>query len=197
MRNDRLSTTVVICVEAGKLEHQAVRLVESLRRWGGDLGKAPIVVIKPRIGPPLTGHTLRMFERHNVQFSSRIRTDRYEWHQYLNKPHVLKWAEELATTDCITLMDCDLLVTRNADEWHLREGEEFAACAPDKNIGSIGPGDETEAYWNAIAKVLDIDIERLPWVTTGSETLRIRLLWNSGLYTYRRCSGFSEEYMKC
>src|SRR5215467_12631084 len=184
MSADRLSTTVVICVEAGRLEHQANRLVESLRRWGGELGKAPIVAIKPRLGPPLTSVTLSMFARHNVRFRSRLRTDRYEWHQYLNKPYVLTWAEELADTECITLMDCDMLVTSNADQWLLQPEEDFAACAPDKNIGSIGSGDETEPYWQQVAKALDIEIEQLPWVTTGREALRIRLLWNSGLYTY-------------
>jgi hypothetical protein len=197
MTENKLSTTVVVCVEAGKLEHQATRLIESLRRWGGDLGKAPIVAVKPRLGPPLTLDTFATFDRHDVRFESRLRTDRYEWHQYLNKPYVLKWAEEFATTDCITLMDCDLLVTGNADQWLLEPGEEFIACAPDKNIGSIGSGDETEPYWQEVAKTLDIDIDRLPWITIGTEALRIRLLWNSGLYTYRRCTGFSEEYMKC
>lgn len=197
MNGSRLSTTVVVCVEAGKLEQQAIRLIESLRRWGGDLGKAPIVAIKPRLGPPLTRGTLSAFDRYDVYFVSRLRTDRYEWHQYLNKLYVLRWAEELASTDCITLMDCDLLVTGKADEWLLLAGEEFVACAPDKNIGSIGSGDETESYWREVAKTLDIDIERLPWINIGTEALRIRLLWNSGLYTYRRCTGFSEEYMKC
>jgi len=197
MNESKFSTTVVVCVEAGKLEHQATRLIESLRRWGGGLGKAAIVAIKPRLGPPLTRDTLAVFDRYNVRFVSHLRTDRYEWHQYLNKAYVLEWAEELATTDCITLMDCDLLVTGNADQWLLEAGEEFIACAPDKNIGSLGPGHETEPYWQEVAKTLDIDIERLPWITTGTETLRIRLLWNSGLYSYRRCTGFSEEYMKC
>jgi hypothetical protein len=197
MSETKLGTTVVICVEAGKLEQQATRLVESLRRWGGNLGKAPIVVIKPRLGPPLAQTTLATFDRYNVRFASRLRSDRYEWHQYLNKPYVLRWAEEFVITDCITLMDCDLLVASNADQWLLEEDVEFIACAPDKNIGSMGLGDETEPYWNAVAKALDVDIEQLPWITTGTEGVRIRLLWNSGLYTYRRHTGFSEEYMKC
>jgi hypothetical protein len=197
MTESKLSTTIVVCVEAGRLEHQATRLIESLRRWGGELGKSPIVAIKPRLGPPLTRKALSAFDRYDVRFVSRFRTDRYEWHQYLNKAYVLEWAEELAATDCITLMDCDLLVTKNADEWLLEAGEEFVACAPDKNIGSIGLGDETEPYWQEVAKALDVDIAQLPWVTTGTNALQIRLLWNSGLYTYRRCTEFSEEYIKC
>jgi hypothetical protein len=197
MSQSKLTTTIVVCVEAGKLEHQATRLIESLRRWGGELGKAPIVAIKPRLGPPLTKNTLAAFDRCKVLFVNRLRTDRYEWHQYLNKAHVLEWAEELAATECITLMDCDLLVTGNADQWLLEDEAQFIACAPDKNIGSNGSGDETEPYWREVAKTLNVDLERLPWVTAGSEAHRIRLLWNSGLYTYRRCTGFSGEYLKC
>jgi hypothetical protein len=195
MSEDKLSTTVVICVEAGKLEHQASRLIESLRRWGGRLGKAPIVAIKPRMGPPLRKSTMAVFDRYEVWYASRIRVDRYEWHQYLNKAYVLRWAEEVVGTDCVTLMDCDLLVTGNADNWFLAGDEDFAACAPDKNIGSTGAGDETEAYWQAVAKALEIKIEELPWVVTAKEGLRVRLLWNSGLYTYRRSTGFATEYM--
>jgi len=86
---------------------------------------------------------------------------------------------------------------RQCNEWILNAGDDFIACAPDKNIGSGGPGDETEPYWREVAKTLDIDIDRLPWVVTGREKVRIRLLWNSGLYTYRRCTGFADEYMRC
>jgi len=193
----KLSTTILICIEAGKLEKQACRLVESLRRWGGSLGQAPILAIKPRLGPPIEKSTSATFEKHNVRFISRIRTDRYEWHQYLNKPYALTWAEENATTDCMTLMDCDLLATANADEWLLDENDEFIACAPDKNIGSTGPSDEMEPYWRQVTAVLDIDIDRLPWVSPATEAPRIRLLWNSGLYTYRRDRGLAQEYIKC
>jgi hypothetical protein len=69
MGEEKLSTTVVICVEAGKLEHQAARLVESLRRWGRVLGKAPIVAVKPRLGPPLSLDTLAIFEKYKVTLS--------------------------------------------------------------------------------------------------------------------------------
>ena len=161
MNQDRLSTTVVVCVEAGNLEHQAARLIESLRRWGGELQKVPVLAIKPRIGPPLSRSTLAIFDNYGAQYVSRVRFDRYEWHQYLNKAYVLQWAEELVTTDCITYMDCDLLVTGNADQWLLATGEEFAASAPDKNIGLSGCGDDSEAYWLAVLRALDLSVDEL------------------------------------
>jgi hypothetical protein len=197
MNRDRLSTTVVICVEAGSLEHQAARLVESLRRWGGELQKVPVLAIKPRIGPPLSKSTLAIFDKNDAQYVSRVRFDRFEWHQYLNKAYILQWAEELVTTDCITYMDCDLLVTGNADQWLLATGEEFAASAPDKNIGLSGCGDDSEAYWLAVLRVLDLSVDELPWIVTGQEGLKVRLLWNAGLYTYRRSTRFSAEWLNC
>ena len=41
-----VSVGFVCCVESGKLEQEAVRLVESLRRWGGRLSTAPVVAVK-------------------------------------------------------------------------------------------------------------------------------------------------------
>lgn len=46
--------TFVCCVESGLLENQTVRMIESLRRWGGRLRESPIFAVTPRIGSPLS-----------------------------------------------------------------------------------------------------------------------------------------------
>jgi hypothetical protein len=38
----------LICVEHGRLESEAVLLVESLRQWGGALADAPVYAFAPR-----------------------------------------------------------------------------------------------------------------------------------------------------
>src|SRR5205085_1505515 len=53
----------ICCVESGPLEDQTVRMVESLRRWGGRLAEAPVVAVTPRFGPPLARTTRRALDR--------------------------------------------------------------------------------------------------------------------------------------
>ncbi len=48
------TATIVTCVEYGPLEQMVVRMVDSLRRWGGRLADAPVYAVKPRRGMPLT-----------------------------------------------------------------------------------------------------------------------------------------------
>jgi len=50
------------------LENQTVRMIESLRRWGGRLRESPIFAVTPRIGPPLSRQTHRSFERLGVEY---------------------------------------------------------------------------------------------------------------------------------
>jgi hypothetical protein len=60
--------TFVCCVESGLLENQTVRMIESLRRWGGQLRESPIFAVTPRMGLPLSRQTHRDFERLGVEY---------------------------------------------------------------------------------------------------------------------------------
>jgi hypothetical protein len=63
-------TFFVCCVESGALEGQTVRMVESLRRWGGQFANAPLVAVSPRLSSPLSRETHRAFERLQVEYFS-------------------------------------------------------------------------------------------------------------------------------
>src|SRR5690606_37796289 len=56
------SLTVVTCVEAGTLEPMAVRMVRSLRRWGGRYSNVQVIAVTPRWGPPLRPQTRLAFD---------------------------------------------------------------------------------------------------------------------------------------
>ena len=49
----RASTTFVTCIESGGLEEQTIRLMKSLRKWGGKFADAPVYAVNPRFGVPL------------------------------------------------------------------------------------------------------------------------------------------------
>ncbi len=188
--------TFVCCVESGSLEAQTVRMVESLRRWGGRLANSPLVAVTPRFGPPLSQKTLKTFEKFNVEYLHFPSKSQYSWFKYLNKPYALIAAEEYSPSEFIGWLDSDLLFVGEPDQLILNDGEDFVACASDKNIGTTGSDDPFEPYWKEICQTVGIDLEKLPWVTTQMEGKRIRLYWNSGVFVYRRKTGLAKHHLQ-
>lgn len=188
--------TFVCCIESGALEAQTVRLVESLRRWGGQFANAPIVAVQPRLGPPISKKTLQTFESLQVEYLSIRPHSRYSWFSYMNKPHALVAVEERTTSEYIAWLDSDLLFLKEPQKLLLEQGKDFAACASDKNIGTTGSDDVSEPYWKEICQVVGIELEDLPWLNTQMDCQRIRLYWNSGLFVYRRKTSFGKCHLE-
>src|SRR5262245_11711290 len=93
--------TFVTCVESGPLESQVLRMVESLRRFGGAYADCPLWAIKPRWGPPVNRHTRRELDRLGVEFRRTNRTDPHDWYAYINKTRALILAEKEAPTEFV------------------------------------------------------------------------------------------------
>ncbi len=188
--------TFVCCVESGALEAQTVRMVESLRQWGGRFANAPLIAVTPRFGPPISHKTRQSFERLNVEYLPFQTKSQYSWFKYLNKPNALVAAEERSSSEYIGWLDSDLLFVGEPDKFFLNEDEDFVACASDKNIGTTGPNDPFESYWKEICQTVGLNIEDLPWVTTAMDSKRIRLYWNSGVFVYRRRTGLGKQHLE-
>lgn len=190
-------TSFVCCVESGWLEPGTVRLVESLRRFGGRYAGAPFVAVTPRFGPPISAETKRAFARWDVtHVQSRI-PNAYPWFNFFNKPLALVAAEEHVESEAICFLDSDLLVVGEPDELELMPGEEFLSFPTHcKEMGTSGPGDPYEGLWRASCRVTGLDIEDLPWIVTAQTGERIRLYFNSGLFIYRRGTSLATEYLR-
>jgi len=188
--------TFVCCVESGALEAQTVRMIESLRRWGGQFANAPVFAVTPRFGPPLANKTRQTFDKLNVEYLRFHPKNQYSWFKFLNKPYALVAAEERSTSEAICWLDSDLLIVGEPDKLILNEGEDFLGCASDKEMGTAGPEDPFEPLWKENCKSLGIDIEDLPWITTEQEGKHIRLYWNGGIFVYRRSTSFANHYLQ-
>jgi hypothetical protein len=187
--------TFVCCIDSGWLEAQTLRMLESLRRWGGRFANARVIAVTPRFGCPLSKRTHRLLEKLNVEYL-RFQADHpYTWLSYVNKPQALAAVEKISNSEFICWLDSDLLIVGEPEDLILEDDIDFAACATFKDIATSGPGDEFEPYWQAICQTLGIDIETLPWVLAQAEDLQIRLLWNSGMFVYRRNSNFGQHYL--
>jgi hypothetical protein len=189
--------TFVTCIESGPLETQVVRMVESLRKFGGSLSNCPVWAIKPRFGPPLSRHTCRELDRLGIVYRKTHRTDPHGWYAYINKTRALILAEREVPTEFVGWLDADLLFTGEPNELLPRPGEDMTACSSDNSGGTTGPGDKCEPFWREACAVVGIDLEQLPWVTTEREGDRIRLYWNSGVFAFRKGTGLAAEHDRC
>jgi hypothetical protein len=188
--------TFVCCVESGALELQTVRMIESLRRWGGKFADAPMIAVTPRFGPPLTRATQAAFDRLNVRHIRFQSHHKYIWFNFINKPNALIAAEAYSHTEAIGWLDSDLLFLGEPSELALQPGEDFLACASDKNIGTAGVNDPFDRFWQEIGRSVGINVDELPWIMAEQEQQKIRLYWNGGILVYRRSTGYAQEYLR-
>lgn len=187
--------TFVCCIESGTLESLTLRMICSLRRWGGNYKNAEIIAVTPRLGPPLAKSTLQFLEENSVRYiSSQVNSE--AWFKYMNKPHALKIADEYVNTEYICWLDSDIVFLKEPFSSVYPFTDELYACASDKNIGTSGENDKFEPYWSYLCNILNICISDLPWIVTKYEQIKIRLYFNSGVFFYKRCTGFSEQYLK-
>jgi hypothetical protein len=104
-------------------------------------------------------------------------------------------AEQFAQTEFIAWLDSDVLVLGEPSQLLLAHDEDFAACAPDRTIGTTGPGDPFEPFWREVCRTVGLTPDDLPWIVTEQESIRIRLYWNSGVFVYRRSTEFSQFHL--
>ena len=119
----------------------------------------------------------------------------YSWNSYINKPLALIDVEQQTGTDAICWLDGDILILGEPNELEPAEDEDFIACVPDKNIGTAADDDAYAPYWREACRVLGLKLEDLPWTNTHREAARIRLYFNSGVFAYRRSSGFGTRFL--
>lgn len=197
-RKFKMSTpdlSFVCCVEAGPLEEQTIRMIESLRRFGGRFADCPVIVVKPRFGPSLLQSTRQKFQELSAEFLDASRRHKFSWFRFVNKPLGLLAAEKVCKSEMICWLDSDILILDEPNGLELGDDIDFAASCSDKEMGTTGDGSPFAALWEANCAALDIRVSDLPWVVTEREGVRIRFYWNGGMFVYRRDSNFAAGYL--
>jgi hypothetical protein len=189
------TATFLMCVESGYIESQVPVAVEAIRRFGGRLAQAPVLLVTPRFGPSLTRATRRKLAELGATYVRRDLRNSWDWYVYMNKALAAALGEELATTDQILWLDTDCLVVSEPGPLMLRAGEDIACCSVDKNVGSSGPDDPYDAYWNEMAGHYGLSVDRLPWVETAHDRRRVRFRLHSGVYSFRRGCGIGRSFV--
>ena len=189
--------TFVCCIEFGWLEHQTVRMIESLRRFGGRFKDAPVIAVTPRRGPKLTRETLAKFDEFGVLHLKGLSKSPHSWMGFYNKPLAVVMALPHIATSTTCFVDSDLLFVAEPEDLALADDEDFRAFPVEiKEMGTSGPGDAFEPLWVVATERVGVELEQLPWIETAHTKERIRLYFNAGLMVFRTKGGFPEEYLR-
>jgi hypothetical protein len=185
-----------MCVEAGGFESMAIRAAQSLRKFGGRFSNCQMYAVTPRLGAPLSHHTLAAFESLNVEYLNVRPPNPYSWYPLMNKPLTLVEVRKRTTAQQIAFIDSDMIVMAEPNLLLLDDQTDFTACAPDKNIGSASEDDLNTPFWKELCRVLGADFESLPWVRAHRDNIDIKLYFNSGLFTFRTNGPFAGAYQQ-
>lgn len=190
------SLTFVTCLEAGPLEQQVIRMVTSLRKWGGRFANAPVYAVNPRFDIlKINPQTFLALADLGVNYLSIRPKNSFPWFRFLNKPVSVAAVEALVSTDFISFLDGDVLVVREPAQLDLGLDFDLGACIRDKGgIATMGPEDPNEAHWKLLCGELGLKIEEFPFVTELCFKERIRLYCNAGIFSYRRNTGFATRW---
>lgn len=185
-------TAFLLCVERGRLETEALLLVESLREFGGAFAQAPVYAFAPRPGFEPDRSTVERLEAlGGVTMVSEPLVDRFADIPTFNKVAVSAWAERELDHETLVFTDTDCVFLGEPTE--LAGGDWVAAMRPvDRRIaGSRGKG-KGEPFWRKMYAELGVKSE--PWVETTVGQMRIRAYWNTGLVAARRSAGLFEAW---
>jgi hypothetical protein len=176
----------LICVEHGRLESEAILLVESLRAWGGSCADAPVYAFAPRPGFQPEAATVERLTVLGATFIDEPLVDRFSETPTFNKIAVSAWAERELEHETLVFTDTDCVFVGEPSE--LAEGDWVAAMRPvDRRIaGSRGKG-KGEPFWQKM--YAELGVTGRPFVRTTVGQMEIRAYWNSGLIGARRSAG--------
>jgi hypothetical protein len=176
----------LICVEHGRLESEAITLVESLRAWGGSCAEAPVYAFAPRPDFQPDAATVDRLTELGATFIDEHLVDRFADTPTFNKVSVSAWAERELDHETLVFTDTDCIFMSEPSE--LAGGDWVAAMRPvDRRIaGSRGKG-KGEPYWQKM--YAELGVKDRPFVRTTVGQMEIRAYWNSGLVAARRSAG--------
>jgi hypothetical protein len=181
------AATFVLCIENNAIRAQALLLCESLRRFGGRHRDAPIVAVAPRPGLGIAGETRRRLDQMGVEYVEEPLNLACPQYGSANRVFAAAWAERRARTEWVVVLDSDTVFL---DEPRLPAEADAAARPVDvKGSATEGPHDPFEDYWERLAELQGVSLDRLPFIRTTVCHSRIRASYNGGLVAVRKERG--------
>lgn len=183
---DEEEIAFLICVEANRLEPQALLLCESIRRFGGRYARAPILAVSPRPALSLGAEGRARLELLGVSYCVEPLNETGSPYGTINRVAAGAWAEEVSPRPYLVVLDTDTLFVGPPDFVRADAGVRPVDV---KGSASSGPGDPLDDYWERMCGLGGIGLERLPFLATTIGEVPIRASYNGGFTVVRRDLG--------
>jgi hypothetical protein len=181
------TASFVLCIENNGIREQALLLCRSIRRYAGRLRDAPILAYAPRPGLGVDAATRRQLEELRVEYVDAPLNTTCPEYPPANRVFAGAHAERCSDAEFLIVTDSD---TVWLDEPELPLDADAAVRPVDaKGSATRGPGDRFEAYWERLAEVAGITLDRLPMLRSTIGDERIRASYNAGFTIVRRRLG--------
>jgi hypothetical protein len=181
-------TEFVLAVEAGPLETQALRLAESLRRFGGRYAGASVTAASPRPSRRPSGSTIRSLQALGAVYIELDIVSVCPAHPGSWKAHAVAARERQPGPEVIVMLDSDTLFLGDVGPLCV---DALAAARPAdvKGVLTDGRGDASEPYWSRLCRLAGIGLDALPIVRTTVDDQPVRASYNGGFMAARRDAG--------
>jgi hypothetical protein len=182
------NSSFVLSVEKGQLEAQAILLVESLRRFGGEYANCPVYAVSPRASRRMGQGCRSALSKLDVHIIDEELISADDAYGPAGRLAACAWAERNINCEILISLDDDLFFVSEPD-FRLSEADFFARPVDVKLICTTGAGDPFDAYWRNIAELNGVDYDRIPWVETSIDRIFVKASYNAGMIAVRRHLG--------
>jgi hypothetical protein len=182
----------VLCIESNVIREQALLLIESIRAFAGKLRDLEIFAVAPRPNLGIDKDTRVKFDALDVTYcEAPINTSCPEYGS-ANRVYAAAWVAQRTSATTLIVLDSDTLFL---DEPELLGPCSDVAVRPvdRKGSASIGPEDEFDPYWAALCQLAEMPIDRLPFLETMVDRIRVRSSYNGGYSVVRRDTGIMQR----
>lgn len=187
--------SAVCCIEPGRLEPQTLLMIKSLRTFGGKFAQIPILAVVGRRAPPLRSRVLEELDRLNVTIVKASRQNNpAPWLNYANKIAAVTIADKVASTPQLIWLDSDLLFFSQPETFLLGPGQDFAASCIATHPTVFRGCELYVPYCERLCELLGARFDEIPWVTGNDGLGERKASLSSGIFTWRRGTGFAEAY---
>jgi len=176
----------LLCVEANRLEPQALLLCESIRTFGGRYRQAPILAVSPRPRLALGPEARARLQDLGVTYIVEPLNETGSPYGTINRIVAGAWAETACSRPYLVLLDTDTVLV---DEPSFVRADVGVRPVDVKGSASSGADDPLDAYWARLCGFAGIDLSRLPMLATTIDNAAIRASYNGGFTVVRRDLG--------
>ena len=191
---DPTSVTFVLCIEAGKMENMALRLVTSLRRWGGRMALNEVLAVNPRRGVAISSAARQRLETLGARLIVRPSANPVPWFPIYNKAAAVQIADHEANGEWVRLLASEPVVLGGPELCALPTGCAFRAGPLSRSCASRGADDPNEPFWRIVSAAVGTNLATMEWVRDFFEGEPMRMYFNSGVFAFRRGMRFGDEY---